>query len=99
MAILGSHGQTWAMPWMGEALVAAALLFAVWTLLRRAGWTLPESKSVLSLAIAAAIGAASFKAPGVAGGLMIILVGFATATGCSPASASRRCSITCRATT
>src|SRR5439155_238916 len=77
MAILGSHGQTWAMPWMGEALVVAAFLFAVWTLLRRAGWTLPESKSVLSLAIAAAIGAASFKAPGVAGGLMIVLVGFA----------------------
>jgi len=77
MAILGSHGQTWAMPWMGEALVAAAFLFAVWTLLRRAEWTLSESKSVLSLAIAAAIGAASFKAPGVAGGLMIVLVGFA----------------------
>jgi hypothetical protein len=77
MAILGSQGQTWAKPWMGEALVVAALLFAVWTLLRRAGWSLSESKSILSLAVAAAIGAASFKAPGVAGGLMIVLAGFA----------------------
>jgi uncharacterized membrane protein len=77
MAIFGSQARSWAMPWMGEALVVAAFLFAVWTLLRRAGWTLSESKSVLSLAIAAAIGAASFKAPGVAGGLMIVLVGFA----------------------
>jgi len=53
------------------------LLSAVWMLLRRAGWSLPESKSILSLAVAGAIGAASFKAPGVAGGLMIVLVGFA----------------------
>jgi len=36
-----------------------------------------ESRSILSLAVAAAIGAASFKAPGVAGGLMIAIVGFA----------------------
>ena len=77
MAILGSQGQTWAKPWMGEALVVAVLLSAVWMLLRRAGWSLPESKSILSLAVAGAIGAASFKAPGVAGGLMIVLVGFA----------------------
>jgi len=77
MAMLGSNVRTWAMPWMGEALVVAAFLFAVCTLLRRAGWALSESKSLLSLAVAAAIGAASFKAPGVAGGLMIVLVGFA----------------------
>jgi len=77
MAIFGSPARSWAMPWMGEVLVVAAFLFAVWTLLRRAGWTLPESKSLLSLAVAAAVGAASFKAPGVAAGLMIVLVGFA----------------------
>jgi uncharacterized protein DUF4401 len=76
MAMLGSDARTWAMPWMGEALVVAAFLFAIWTLLRRAGWTALESKSILSLAVAAALGAASFKAPGIAGGLMIAMVGF-----------------------
>jgi len=77
MAIFGSQARTWAMPWVGEALVVAAFLFVVATLLRRAEWTLSESKSILCLAVAAALGAASFKAPGLAGGLMIVLVGFA----------------------
>jgi len=77
MAMLGSDARTWAMPWMGEALVVAAFLVAIGTLLRRAGWTMLESRSILSLAVAAALGAASFKAPGVAGGLMIAIVGFA----------------------
>ena len=77
MAMLGSNVRTWAMPWMGEALVVAAFLVAIGTLLRRAGWTMLESRSILSLAVAAALGAASFKAPGIAGGLMIAIVGFA----------------------
>jgi len=77
MAMLGSDARTWARPWMGEALVVAAFLVSIGTLLRRAGWTMLESRSILSLAVAAALGAASFKAPGVAGGLMIAIVGFA----------------------
>jgi len=63
--------------WIGETLVAIALLASVWMLARRAGWRHGESRTVLALAAAAAIGAASFKAPGIAGGLMIVLLGFA----------------------
>jgi uncharacterized protein DUF4401 len=66
-----------ASPWIGEALVATALLASVWVLLRRAGWELREARTILGLATAAAIGAASFKAPGIAAGLMIVLLGFA----------------------
>jgi hypothetical protein len=66
-----------ASPWIGEALVAIALLASVWVLLRRAGWELRELRTILGLAAAAVIGTASFKAPGIAGGLMIVLLGFA----------------------
>jgi uncharacterized membrane protein len=45
--------------------------------LKQAGWTLRESRTVLALAASVAVGAASFKAPGIAGGLMIALLGFA----------------------
>jgi hypothetical protein len=64
-------------PWVGQALVAAALIAAAGALLRRTGWRMSETRSVLALLATAAIGAASFKAPGVAGGLMIVLLGFA----------------------
>jgi hypothetical protein len=67
----------WAKPWMGEALVLATLLFVVWRLVRRAGWAPREPRSVIALATAAAIGAASLKAPGVAAGFIIVLLGFA----------------------
>ncbi|HEY6720778.1 MAG TPA: DUF4401 domain-containing protein [Burkholderiales bacterium] len=62
--------------WIGEALVVAALLVSVGVMLRRTGWARREPRSVLALVAAAAIGAASFKAPGIAGGLMIVLLGF-----------------------
>jgi uncharacterized membrane protein len=62
---------------MGEALVLATLLFVVWRLVRRAGWAPREPRSVIALATAAAIGAASLKAPGVAAGFIIVLLGFA----------------------
>lgn len=64
-------------PWLGQALVAATLVVTAAALLRRAGWILGATRSVLALACVAAIGAASFKASGVAGGLMIVLLGFA----------------------
>jgi uncharacterized membrane protein len=67
------HG---AWPWTGEALIAAALIVSVWVLLRRAGWTLLVPRTLLALIAIVAIGAASFKAPGIAGGLMIALLGF-----------------------
>jgi uncharacterized protein DUF4401 len=66
-----------ASPWIGEALVAIALLASVWVLSRRAGWGTAEPRTLLGLAGTALIGAASFKAPGVAAGLMIVLLGFA----------------------
>ena len=64
-------------PWAGQALVAMALVASAATLLRRAGWILSDTRSALALAATTAIGAASFKASGVAGGLMIVLLGFA----------------------
>ncbi len=75
--VFGSRAVPEAWPWIGEALVAAAVLASVWVLLRRAHWALPESRALLALVAAVAIGAASFKAPGIAGGLMIALLGFA----------------------
>lgn len=65
-----------ASPWIGEALVAAALLASVWLLLKRGGWEPGEGRTLMSLAATAVVGAASFKAPGIAGGLMIVLLGF-----------------------
>ncbi len=76
-ALLGSGTVSRGWPWLGEALILAALVVSVWALLQRAGWVLPERRAVLALIAAAAIGAASFKAPGIAGGLMIALLGFA----------------------
>ncbi len=63
-------------PWIGEALAAAALVATAWTLLRRASGGL-DGRAALALLAAAVVGAVSFKAPGVAGGLMIVLLGFA----------------------
>jgi len=77
MAMLfGSRIVHGAWPWAGEALVAAALAVSVWVLLQRAGWTLWALKTLLALIAILAVGAASFKAPGIAGGLMIALLGF-----------------------
>lgn len=73
---LGADPSPWAQAWMGQALVLAALLVVIGMLIRRAGWSLREAKAVLALAAAAAVGAASFKAPGLAGGLMIVVLGF-----------------------
>jgi hypothetical protein len=67
----------WARPWMGECLVLATLLVVVWRLIGRAGWAPREPRSMIALATAATIGAASLKAPGVAAGFTIVLLGFA----------------------
>jgi uncharacterized membrane protein len=77
VGFFGGEGARWAKPWAGQVLVAAALIVTAGALLRRAGWILSHSRSALALLATAAIGAASFKAPGVAGGLMIVLLGFA----------------------
>jgi uncharacterized membrane protein len=69
--------EAWVKPWVGQGLVAATLIATAAALLRRAGWIVGEPRSLVALLATAAIGAASFKAPGVAGGLMIVLLGFA----------------------
>jgi len=76
-ALLRTGARPGGPPWIGEALVVTALIVSVWTLLGRAGWVPRERRMILALIAAAAIGAASFKAPGIAGGLMIALLGFA----------------------
>lgn len=67
----------WARPWMGELLVLATLLLVVWRLIARAGWEPREPRSMIALGTAALIGAASLKAPGVAAGFIVVLLGFA----------------------
>jgi uncharacterized membrane protein len=74
--MFGSRGAPGAWPWVGEALAVAALPVSVWVLLKREGRALSESRSLLAAIATLAIGAASFKAPGIAGGLMIALLGF-----------------------
>jgi len=62
--IFGPQVPSEASLWVGEALVVATLLVSVGVLLKRTGWTPREPRTVLALVAAAAIGAASFKAPG-----------------------------------
>jgi uncharacterized membrane protein len=64
-------------PWLAEALAVAALVASVVVLLDRAGWQLRERRTLLAAASVLAIGAASFKAPGLAGSLAIAVLGFA----------------------
>lgn len=73
----GSREMVGVSPWIGETLVASALVAAVWVLIRRAGWKPASPRTLLALGVALALGATSFKAPGIAGGLMIVVLGFA----------------------
>jgi len=75
--LIGEKPFLGASPWIGEALVGIAFLVSVWLLLRRAAWEPGEPRTLLGLAAAAVVSAASFKAPGIAAGLMIVLLGFA----------------------
>jgi len=69
-AVMGN----WTAP--GEALVVVTLIAAVAALLRRNGAMPQAPKMLLGLLAATMVGAASFKAPGIAAGLMIALLGF-----------------------
>jgi len=73
----GSRAMAHVSAWAGEALVAAALVATVGVLIRRAGWTSTSPRALLAFGAALALGAASFNAPGIAGGLMIVVLGFA----------------------
>jgi hypothetical protein len=74
---LGATPTAWLPPWMGDALVAAALVGTVAALVHRAGWGRDDRRALFAIAAAVALGAASFKAHGIAGGLTIVLLGFA----------------------
>lgn len=67
----------WGAPWTGVALSSAALLATVITLLKRAGSAWSARRAAPAIAACAAIAAASLEAPGIAGGLMIVLLGYA----------------------
>jgi hypothetical protein len=67
----------WGAAWMGEALVSAALLATVVTLLKRAGTAWDDRRAAPAIGACAAIGLASLEAPGIAGGLMIVVLGHA----------------------
>ena len=73
---LPSPGGRWAPPWAGEALALAALLLTAVCLARRAGLGLREPRMLLTATAVAVLGGASFTAPGIAAGLMIVLLGF-----------------------
>jgi uncharacterized membrane protein len=66
-------------PWIGEGLVAVALVASVWVLVVRAKWKPADTRTLLALAAAAAVGVASLRAPGIAAGLMIAIIGFSNA--------------------
>ena len=71
----GSH--QWLQPWMGEGLAAAVLVVAVYQLLQRANIPPLRGDALAALLASALVGSASLKAPGLAAGLMILLLGFA----------------------
>lgn len=72
-----SGAQQWLQPWMGEVLAAAALVVAVYQLLQRADVSPQRPAAMAALLAAALIGLVSLKAPGIAAGLMVLLLGFA----------------------
>jgi uncharacterized membrane protein len=73
---LGPHGE-WLSPQAGQALVLAVFIAAIAAYLIHAGWRLEERRTVVALGVALLVGAASLKAPGIASGLLILLLGFA----------------------
>ena len=62
--------------WLAEILAGAALIVTVGVLLKRAGWDLAERRAMPALAAAAGVAFASLGAPGIAGGLTIVLLAF-----------------------
>ena len=77
MMMFGPRAQAAQLPGVGESFVALALFVSVWMLLKRAAWPLHGMRAALALIAAAVIGIVSWKAPGIAGGLMIALLGYA----------------------
>jgi len=66
-------------PWVSEVAAGALLVAVAGCLLARAGDGLRRPRALAALAAAAAVGALSVEAPGIATGLMIVLLGYAAA--------------------
>jgi hypothetical protein len=69
--------QAPAIAWIGQAASAAVLLWAVFKLLRREGVGISSGQGKVGIAAALILGAASFKAPGVAPAVAILIAGYA----------------------
>lgn len=67
--------QEWA--WTGQVLSGAVLVGLTWKLLHRLGLLLPGREAVVALLGSLAVVLASLKAPGIAVGLSVLLLGFA----------------------
>ncbi len=77
--LLLRHPQlgTQSIAWAGAAASAVVLLWAVVALLRREGVALLSGPGKLAIAAAAILSAASLKAPGLAPGVAILVIGYA----------------------
>lgn len=70
---------SWVPRWMGWLLPGVVLIAVVWQLYLRHGKTAEDKNMIIALLGAAVITAASFKAPGIATGLMLVLLGYSNA--------------------
>ncbi|MCB2001981.1 MAG: DUF4401 domain-containing protein [Burkholderiaceae bacterium] len=62
--------------WAGPTLIAAALIVTAAVLLTRAGWTPSARRTQLALGAVLLTCVASFRAPGIMAGLLVMLLGF-----------------------
>lgn len=67
----------WFKPWMGELLCGVVALLVVWKLLERYRKPISSRTSLIAFLVTILVVAASFKASGLAVGLVILLLGFA----------------------
>jgi hypothetical protein len=91
--VLIMHGYSWLLErraisipelarlssWTGVLAIGAVFLYAVFRLLGREGLGIKERQAQAALIAAAAIAIVSYKAPGIATGLIIVLLGYANA--------------------
>lgn len=69
----------WVPEWAGWVLPGAVLMAVVWQLFARRDVATLSANAFMAVAGAAAVSAASFKAPGIATGLMLVLLGYSNA--------------------
>ena len=78
-ALVGDEIVSWVPQWVGWLLPGLVLMAVVWRLHARHGATLGDRNTIVAIAGAAAVTAASFKAPGIATGLTLALLGYSNA--------------------